>query len=302
MRPTRTVFAAFVLFVVAASGGDAYAGDGSNLLQYLPPTASVVVGIDVDAVRSTPFWTTLMDVADDDSGVQGSLETLQNDASFDPRTATHTLVLAANEIGANANDHAVVLFEVDYPREGLTNVLVADQYEAGTVGEIAYYRKGQSTVAFLGDNIVAMGNYDKVLPAMNVAAGQGSAGVTGAVAAQLGAVDRSKGVWIAAALPTSDQGAQAGRASIDFSNGLGLGLTFLMVSAERAAEAVEELRTQITTTSAQPEVETLGLSTVLQAVQVSSADADLTLNVSVDAATWTSVLGNLTEIAKEELR
>ncbi len=297
-RLLRTVLAAALLLVALP----AFAGNGSNLLPFVPGSAQVVVGIDVDKVRGTPVWTQLMEIANSNSDLQSTLTTLRTDAGFDPIESVHSIVFASNVVSDSAGDHAVVLLEVDYPAEQFATVLIEDQYVASTVGEITYYRKSESTVAFLGNNIVAVGEFALVEPGLNAAAGQGDAGASGTVATQLGAVDRSGAIWIAVDLPSGSQGAQAARLSLDLSSGLSANVNVTMDSETLATESVAALNAQLSGLAGTPEVAAFGLTSVLTGLQATANGSDIALAVSIDAETFGTLTGTLGEMAQEELR
>lgn len=299
MRRIVTSVLAAALLLVALP---AFAGNGSNLLQYVPGNAQVVVGINVDALRGTPVWSQAMALAEGDEDLQSTLNTLQSTGGFNPLETVHTVVFASNEVSDDSGDHAVVLFEVDYPAESFATVLTEDNYVASTVGAITYYRKSESTVALLGENIIAVGEFALVEPAINVAAGQGSAGASGTVATQLGAVDKSGTIWIAAQLPAGAQGAQAARASINLSSGLAARIDVVMDNAETATEAANQFNAQIGAMAGSPEVAAFGLTSVLTGLQAAASGSEVSLSVTVDSATFSTLVGTLGEVAQEELR
>ncbi len=296
MRKTLTslLLAAAVVLVALP----AFAGNGSDLLQFVPSSARVVVGVDVDKLRGTPLWDRGMSLANDNGDLESALSTI----GFDPRQTASTIVFASTEVDGDIADHAVVLVETAYPAEELAAALIGEGYEAGTVGEIAYYRKSESTVAFIGGNIIGVGDFSLVESAVNAAAGQGEAGASGAVASQISSVDKSGAIWAAVRLPSGSQGAEAARLSVDLSSGFSASATITMESEELATNAATQLGTQVTALSGQPEVQGLGLGAVLAAVQATSSGPDLTVAVSVDASTWGTLVETLGALAEEELR
>lgn len=276
----------------------AFAGNPAGLLQYVPSSAEVVVGVDVDKVRGNPLWDRALSLSNDNGDVQNTL----NEIGFDPRTTVSAIVFASSEAGDGAAEHAVVLLETSYPAEQLATALTGDGYEAGTVGAIAYYRKSESTVAFLGEGTLAIGEFALVEPALGVAAGQGSAGASGAVASQVSAVDTSSAIWAAVDLPSGSQGAESARMSIDLTGGFSARVTARMESAELASTTATQLTAQLGTLSSQPEVQGLGLGAVLGSVEASASGADLSLAVSVDSSTWGTLIQTLGALAEEEMR
>lgn len=297
-RLIPSVFVAAALLVALP----ALAGDGSNLLQYVPSSASVVAGVDVEKLRGTALWDRLLSIASSDADTQRSLTTIQNDAGFDPRATTRSLVFASRDASGDMGEHAILLLELDYPAEGLASVLTADGYEAATSGSVTYYRKSESTVAFLTPNVVAVGEFALVEPAINVAAGTGTAGAGSTVSRQISAVDKSGGIWVAARLPSGSQGAQAARLSVNASSGLAARLDLVMESEETATNAVNQFNTQIAAVAGSPEVAALGLAAIVGGLQASASGSDVSLQVTLDAATWSSTLSTLAELAQEELR
>ena len=293
-RTLPSLLVALAMILVALP---AFAGNGSSLLQYVPGNARIVVGVDVDKVRGTPLWERALALSNDNGDMLSALPFL----GFDPRTTVSSAVFASTEVGNNW-DHVVILLETSYPAEELGAALVAEGYEAGTVGTIIYYRKSESTIAFLAPNALAVGAFSLVEPALGVAAGTGSAGASGTVGSQLSAVDTSGAVWAAAQLPSGSQGAEAARLSIDLSAGFAASLTVRMESAERATSTATELTTQLAAISGTPEVQGLGLAALVSSIQATAADADLTLTLGVDAPAWATLVQTLGALAEEEMR
>ncbi|MCB9507326.1 MAG: hypothetical protein H6698_09260 [Myxococcales bacterium] len=292
----RSMLRATLALTALLLAAPALAGNGSALLGHVPGTAQVVVGVNVEALRSTSLWSTALDLADDDTGVNNTLNTLTT-AGFDPRTQVRSLVIASSSVGPTSGDHAVILIEASYPRDAVAQVLIDDGYTAGTEGEIAFYQKGQSTVAFLSDTVVAVGEHALVAPAMS-----GSAGASGRVASQLRAVDKSGTIWIATTIPESPQGAQAARASIDLSSGLRVNLTLAMESADAATTAASDFNTQIAGVAAAPEVQALGVGPLVSGLQAAASGTDVTLSTSVAAGDLDNLVTRLVAIAREEMR
>jgi hypothetical protein len=296
MRKTLPSF--LLAAVVVLVGLPAFAGDGSNLLQFVPSTATVVVGVDVDKVRGTPLWDQGMSLVEDNDDLQSALSTI----GFDPRQTASTILFASTEAGSDIGDHAVVLIEIAYPAEELAAALVGEAYEADTVGEIAFYRKSESTIAFVGSNVLAVGEFTLVEAAINAAAGESTAGASGSVASQISSVDKSGAIWAVVQLPAGSQGAETARMSVDLSAGFSTTITVAMESEELATTTATQLSTQVTVLSGQPEIQGLGLGAVLAAVQATSSGSDLNLSVSVDASTWATLVQTLGALAEEELR
>lgn len=297
-RLIPSILAAAVLLMALP----AFAGNPSGMLQYVPGSAQFVVGIDVDKVRGTPLWSQLTSLAESDADLQRSLGVLQTDAGFNPLETVTGLVLVSNVVSDAAADHALVLIETEYPAEQLAGVLTQDEYVAGAVGDIAYYRKGESAVAFLSSNIVAVGEFALIEPGLNAAAGQGATSASGAVASQLGAVDQSGAIFVAVDLPAGSQGAQAARLSIDLSSGFAVNLNVAMESDEVATETVTQLNAQLAGIAGAPEVAAFGLAEVVSGLQATANGSDIGLSVSIDAATFGQLTGTLGEMAQEELR
>ena len=275
-----------------------FAGNPAGLLQFVPSSAEVVVGVDVDKLRGNPLWDRALSLSNNDGDLQSALQEI----GFDPRTTVTSIVFASSEAGDGAADHAVVLLETSYPAEELATALTGDGYEAGTVGEITYYRKSESTVAFLSDGTLAIGEFALVQPALGVAAGEGSAGASGAVASQVSSVDTSSAIWAAVDLPSGSQGAESARLSVDLTSGFAARVTVRMESAETASTTATQITAQLGTLSGQPEVQGLGLGAVLSAVEAAASDADLNLSVNVDASTWGTLVETLGTLAEEEMR
>lgn len=294
-RTLPSILVALTMILVALP---AFAGNGSSLLQYVPENARVVVGVDVEQMRGTPLWDRALSLSNENGDVQNALTSI----GFDPRTTVSSIVFASTEADDDIADHAVVLLETSYPPEELAAALVTEGYAAGTVGEIAYYRKGESTIAFLSANTLAVGEFSLVEPALGVAAGQGSAGASGTVGSQVSAVDKSGAIWAAAQLPPGSQGAEAARLSIDLSAGFAASITVRMESAETASTTATQMTTQLSSLSGTPEVQGLGLASLVSSIQATAADQDIMVTLGVDASAWASLVETLGALAEEEMR
>ena len=292
LSPVR-LLAALVALCVAAP---AFAGNGASLLQYLPSSSQVVVGVNVERLRGSALWTQALDVAGSEPGLRGSLQTL-TDAGFDPRATAQTVVVASNRNSGDLGESAIAIVEVAYPREALVNVLVQDGYTLGTDAGATHYRKGNSTVAFLSDTVLAVGEHSLVAPSLS-----GPAGAAGRVRTQLSAVDKSGAIWAVGIVPAGNQGAQAARVAIDLSAGLRVGATLLMESEEAANAAATSFNTQIAAVAASPEVAAFGVAPLLAGVQAQVSGAELSVAASMAAAEFNALVTRLAGLAREELR
>lgn len=300
MRLLRTLSTAALTLMLLAS--PAWAGDGASLLPLLPSSADAVVGVNVQQLRSAALYEQVVSMARSNDDASSALNEISVDG-FDPIASAQTVVIASDEVSDDAAERMLVLVETAYPREGLSAKLLAEGFEASELHGLAVFRKSQSTVAFLGDSLLAIGHFDLVSGAATAHAGQGTAGLGSALAAQATAVDKSGAIWFAtAALPSNPQGAQRARLSISFASGFALQAVIGLDTAVRAESAVADFESQRTTLMGSPEVAAFGLAPVLSGTTLAADGSDLQLGLTLDAATWNGLVATLTSIVEEQLR
>lgn len=287
--------------LVGALTSTAHAGDGASLVPLLPPTADAVVGVNLEQLRGTSLFERATAMARSQDDVTEALEGISADG-FDPITAAQTVVMASEEVSDNATDRMIVLVEVAYPGEALTQRLTSEGFELSEVHGVSVYRKSQSTVALLSPSLLAVGHFDLVSGAVAAHTNNGTNTLPAALSTQVSSVDKSGAVWFAATLPSNPQGAQALRASFNLSSGLAFAAVVVMDSAERAATTATEFTTQRDALAQAPEVAGLGLAPVLAGTTISANGADLAVALTLDAATWGTVVTTLSALVEEELR
>jgi hypothetical protein len=212
MRICTNRFALAAGLTVGFLSAPALAGNGANLLQYLPSNSQMVVGIDADNLRSAPFFQQIVTMATSTDEYREAMTELGGFTSFDPTTDIHGVVFASTVISDNSGesfvfvvhaniDEAAIQTAIDTEiADALTRNAADEVLQKNTTGTVVSYGDDEMTVAFLADDIVALGTPSLMTQTIAAAAGQGTAGLTGDLATRAnGAVGGS--IWFAANAP-----------------------------------------------------------------------------------------------------
>ena len=147
------------------------------------------------------------------------------------------------------------------------------------------------------------------MPAIQVASGQPALEAMPApLKQQVDGADKSQELWFAATVPSSlatdpdVAGVKAFRGHLDVGQGLSTSLTFLTDSAQVATAKAQEVTTWKAEASAKPEVQTFGLTNVVNGINAAASGNSVTVSATVDPTTWNQLLSTLASILEEELR
>ena len=303
----QTCLATAAALATVFTASSAFAGDGQNLVQYLPSGAVAVVNVDVAALRATSAFDTLWGLLEG-SDEFGEAQEYMTSVGFDPRADLSTIMIVSTDL--EDEDDMAIIIEGNFDRAAVeTQIAAVEAATATTAGTATFYtHTNGSSTGFVADNVMVFGNTDVVTPACSVSGGAPTgAGASNTLGGQIGDADHSDTIWIAGIVPrdirarTEFSGMESFNASIDLSSGLGLSLSFDTDSDASATARANDFNTQITAVQASPEVQALGFGSVLQSVSAAADGDDVDISVAIDAGTWTTLMTTLAAIASEEL-
>lgn len=290
-----SVVSAATLVTTIALAPAAMAGNGANLVQYVPQNTDAVVSVDAERLRSTSIYadvTGLITARPEYSETIGMLTS--HGVTFNPMTDVNTLLIAIPNLSETASSEGLMIVEAQFDTAQVLAAARANNYVVETVGSVQYFVARNNTLAILAPGIAAIGDNDTVQAIIN-----GSAGAGTVLRTQVRAADKSDTLWFAATGAVEGFGAAYG--SIDMASGFEASLTGTMASAEAASAMVTDLTAQRATLAGDATVSALGLAGVVNGLTVSSNNANVTFGLTLDAATWSSLSTRLLAIVESEL-
>ena len=157
------------------------------------------------------------------------------------------------------------------------------------------------TMAFLADNVVAVGTPALMNQTIAAAAGTGTAGLSGTLSTRASSAAGGS-IWFAANAPADQPELRGMWGSVSISSSVAANLSVQTASAELASTVVSEFETQRATLASSPEVAQFGLSNVINGTTVAANGDTLTVNATIDAQTWTMLTATATALIQSELQ
>jgi hypothetical protein len=291
----RPVVSAAALLAALALTPAAMAGNGENLVQYVPQSTDAIVAVNAERLRSTPIYadvTGLITSRPEYSETIGVLT--RHGVTFNPMTDVNTLLIAIPSLSEVDSNEGVMIVEAQFDIPQVLAAARANNYAIETVGTVQYFVASDSTFAILAPGIAAVGDNATVQAIIN-----GSAGAGTVLRTQVRAADKSDTIWFAATGAIEGFGAAYG--SINLASGFEASLTGTMENAEAASLMVADLTAQRATLAGDATVAALGLAGVVNGLTVTSNNANVTFGLTLDAATWSSLSTRLLAIVESEL-
>jgi hypothetical protein len=312
LRRTLSSLVAVLSLVAAAP---AFAGNGQNLLQYVPENAAVLVNVDLAQVRSLPLYQTIWGLVTADPEVQGVLTEMQTQAGFDPNRDLNGFLMGVN--GESENQFLCLVdgtfdttrinaFLATAPAEELTPM----QYGSYTV-----YHNPTDTAedavyfTFINNTTAAFGTQAQLSAALDTAAGGSNITANTAVNNLISSVDTSGAFWFTAAMSPAMQAEMVGspmaglasvRGSGNFSGGLNVTYTLTNNTDADATALQTFLNEQMTAARSAPELSAMGLSSILDAVSITASGADVTITASIPDAVLNQIFTMMTALMAAE--
>lgn len=302
MTRTRRTLAFATAALAASVAVPAFAGNGANLVQYVPSGTQMVVGFNVDSFRGSSVYTQALGIIEATPDFQEAMSDLGEHTTFDPRTDVHSIVLASNVVSENSGDQMILLIEATVNEQEIMAALAAEgEVQPQTMGTVTYYTDGEFTLAILADDVIALGTPNEVMPAISAAAGTGTTGPGATIASQVQATGHTGDLWFAAMAPADVPELTAMRGSVSLASGVSATLTAATSSSENAATLLTELNTQIASLQGDATVAQFGLASAVQSINATQSGNDVTITAAIDAGTWNTLLQTFGAILASEL-
>lgn len=310
MRPATLALLAALLLPAAAT-----AGDGEALLPYVPAEATMIVGFDGVALRDSATFQRFYGMISEADTASDTLAHLR-ELGVDPASMIDSAVYAALSLDEDEDDVALL---VQFDESVDSSTLDARLAEWATeveefLGASCYSHEAGYTVARVSDRIMIAAPAATVRGAIAAAADgevddaeTRAVGLNETMAELVSRADRTGLLWMAIAIPEDSADPwlapiRSLTASLDVGSSVDIGLRLTSADAETAAAQAAELRAGTQRLSSAAEVRALGLDAVLDAVTIEQTDADVTVGVVVDEATWTELLEMASAVVESELR
>ncbi|MBN1944207.1 MAG: hypothetical protein JW797_00970 [Bradymonadales bacterium] len=294
----------------------AWAGNGQNLLQYVPQNSYMVVAIDVAQIWNTPFMQTMWGMVTADPSVGGPLGELQTQTGFNPTNDLQTLVLALTPA---ADNHFVLLVEGNFNPDALGTFISSQAGEEVAVtqyqGQTVYYdptepELNRSQFSFINNNLAVIGTMAESNAVLDILAGTGANIMANPeLGALLGAADMSGMVWFAGLTTPQMQtemaespmaGIQSMRGTASLAGGLTMNTIITTTNAEQATNMAMFINQSLQEARANPELAQMGLAGVIDGVTATSSAQEMTLAVAIPEQTVNQVLGIVTALVQAQ--
>ncbi len=301
--------AALMLF-----SANAWAGNGQNLLQHTPSSSSIIVSVNLEQLRASPIYQMIWGMMASNAEVQEVLTQMQTQAGFDPNTDLSTMLVA---LGGDDEKFAI-LVEGNFNVEQITAFFGTLGEEMATTqyaGHTVYHDPSETGAdkayfSFVNNNLLAVGTQDELGAVLDVVAGTGTALAANEQLNSLCTATDMAGVfWFAGIMTPTMQADLVGspmagmttvRGDGNLTGGLNVAYYLGTSTADEATAMSTFLQAGIAQARTQPEVAQMGLTGLLDAVTVASADNEVSINVAVPEQTLNQLMGMLTAIMAAE--
>jgi hypothetical protein len=295
------VAAAAVSLVSLARADVARAGDGVDLVRFMPEDAAIVMVVDVAGARDSDLFKDGLSslVAMAPAGFA-----LVEAAGIDPATALDTIAIGGNN--ANGNDDFAAVAE---GRQAKTIVDLISKDPKSTAAKyhgVTYWTSGDGAIAFV-DKRLYFARPAHIERTIDLALGKVKGAAKSAKAATLRAViaatDTRNDVWAAMVMPADAaksmkaSGLEVTGVSLGASLSTTLGLEVKILNANDASAAA--MLTQITNALPQlgPALGNIGLAAAAKSLQVDRDGLSVRMTITLTRAElvtlWTLVKGSL---------
>lgn len=303
------IVAKLVALVVFLITMPAFAGSGTNMLQYLPSDADMVFALNVENLRTSPLFPQIWGMIETMPEYAEAMADMQQ-IGFDPRTDVNTLLFAGSS--SQTNDDMVLLIEGNFNRPAIEGIIsMQDETTVGQIGSLTYYSHEDQLAGFLSDSIVAFGDTSRTLPAFSVAAGApNGAGLSNALQGQAtAAASSSTTFWISGMIipemvVSSPELAdvEAYRSTINLVNGLIANILLVTVSPAVATAFATDINTQLTQVRGMQEVAAFGLTNVVNGIIVIPVGNEVSATINVDQATIDTLAATFGPMIQQQMQ
>lgn len=316
----RNLVTPAVMALLLSISGLSWAGNGENLLQFVPDNNAIVVHVNLEQVRSTPMYEMIWGMAETRTDFQSVMGELETTVGFNPSTDLSSLLIAVD--GENEQD-VIMLVEGNFEAARISTFL-AGRAEVSAVdyqGQTMYYtEEGNINLntnttepayfSFLNNQIVAAGTQASVQRAINLHRGEGDSITSlNALRRMIQGVDKGGSFWFAGVLPAAMQGdiATSPMAGMNSVNGFGSLISGLSVgynigtgTAEQATAIEAYLSDNLTQARVAPEVQQMGLGDLLNGITVTSSGNEVSVRVNIPEETFNNLLSMFAALVSAE--
>lgn len=299
MRRFRTFSMLSLLLTLLLWAPAAFAGDGANLLSYLPSSSKMVIGVNLEALRAAPVVQQATSMLTQSSSYRSAMGDVQAALpGFDAARDIRTIVIGSDSADGSPNEPVLVLVEANVDPEALSAALASEGSAVQPTASGWVTVVQGTTIAFLGNGQWAIGADAHVRAA---AAGSAS-GLGRTLASNSRSALRGGSLWLAMDAPSSNRNQmRAIRGALQITNQVQATATVTATSAEMATELVGDFATTKARLSGSPEVAQFGLASVVESMQATADGEDLTIQVTIDEATWTMLSTTMLALIAAEL-
>ena len=303
MKHLMTALATMVL--LGAPAAQAKNLDGA--LAFLPPDVSTLVVVDLEATRQTAFFKVLQAQLIDLTGYSREIKQLKREANLDIMTNVKTIIYGGpDEALRKAKQSLLILegtFDVPKLREYYTKKSKLPLVEKSSALGGYFELGGDSAVGFFGDFAVfgSKALFEKALVAKQSSGGKTKLG---------GLLGRMKsgrdGFGVIAGSATLKKllsktfgglkDVRAAGMTFDFTTGFALKIVGTFSDAATAESAAASIRKTLAETAADPDFKEAGLGPAIGKIQATTSGAEITLALTLDAATSKEFAGHLKEL------
>lgn len=303
MKFLMTLLASLALLGAPA----AHAKNLDGALAFLPADISTLVVVDLEATRQTAFFKVLQDQLIDLTGYSREVKQLKREANLDIMTNVKTIIYGGpDEVLRKAKQSLLILegtFDVAKLRDFYTKKskipLVEKTCALGGYFELG----GDSAVGFFGDFAVfgSKALFDKAIAAKQ--AGGGKTKLGGLLGRMKSGRDGfgviSGSATLKKLLGKTFGGIKDVRTAgmtFDFTAGFALKIVGTFADASAAEGAAASIKKTLADTAADPDFKEAGLGPALGKVVANTNGSEVTLTLTLDAATSKEFAGHLKEL------
>lgn len=288
-RPTLVLVALMALFLLPSLSE---AGEVDRLARVLPDGNKVVIGMDMNSLRTSPFYKEGLDFVKNQPAIGPMLTLLENAASFDVNRDLHALVMTSPELPASVEraDKLPFMLAVSGTFNQEELLKAAREGFEGAVerkeGKVSVLRSENLEFGFINANTFVMGSGpDPFLKSLWTAVASTGGQRNASFVSLKKDVGASQHIWILLDTRSaqSSQGPKTEMAGLGVRLNPGLQLTILsrMASEEDATTAAAQAKAMKETSANDPMMALMGVSPLIQNLEVSHKDKEMRMTSSM---------------------
>lgn len=291
----RTGIATLSAALVLSLAPRAHAGDGVKAATLLPADTDVVLGINIKRLRKSAAFDDIIKMARERPDYQKGFGELKK-AGINIERDLDTVLLGVR-YGANGSDPdgVVLVAEGRFHPKRLIRVLRKKNSDMKTLRHagVSYYTlDADGSLAILGRRVILAEN-DRMRDVIDLFKGRGKSLATSTrFKGILSRTDTGRDLWFTAEMPKNQKGGfgvpmaeqlESFSGSLDLRRGLGIRFRIATKDATTARTIVSQFEMLKGMAASEPQVQQMGLDTVLQKSKVIADEADVAFSVDLTA-------------------